>query len=183
MPSLRREPKAIASPRAQSAVRDSTISMRALRIRSRPVRINSLFPATYYVSQYIPLWITNSAALGGGEENRLPMWVRVSSFTPVGDTLRGSLPSKKPDQGESNQSLYLTWVSLRAFWYASSQIFSYLSATSYKTFYIEKKKKNLKNVLQMCWNFFFNTPLCHIILDSEYPFGDKGKWLIFSRKS
>lgn len=48
----------------------------------------------------------NSAAFGGGDENRFPMCVNVSSLTPVGATFNGSLPSKKPDHGESNQSLY-----------------------------------------------------------------------------
>ena len=81
----------------------------------------------------VPLWMMNSAALGGGEEKRFPMWTRVSSLIPVDDILRGSLPSKKPDHGESSQSLYLMWVSLRAFRYASSQILSYLSRTSCNT--------------------------------------------------
>lgn len=35
---------------------------------------------------YLPLWMTNSAAFGGGEEKRLPMWTKVSSITPVGAT-------------------------------------------------------------------------------------------------
>lgn len=55
----------------------------------------------------------------------------VSSLIPVGDTFKGSFPSKKPDHGESSQSLYLICVSCLALTYASSQIFSYLSLTSY----------------------------------------------------
>lgn len=88
IPSLSSEPKAIASPIAQSTILLSTISLRAARIRIKP------------------LWMMNSAAFGGGDENRLPICVRVSSLTPVGATFNGSLPSKKPDHGESNQSLY-----------------------------------------------------------------------------
>lgn len=89
-----------------------------------------------------PLWITNSAAFGGGEENLLPMWTNVSSLIPVGVILSGSLPSKKPDQGESSQSLYLICVSLPALTYDSSQILSYLSRTS-----LEKIKNKPENYL------------------------------------
>lgn len=88
LPSLSREPNAMASPIAQSTILLSTISLRAAKIRNKP------------------LWIMNSAAFGGGDENRFPMWIRVSSLTPVGATFNGSFPSKKPDHGESNQSLY-----------------------------------------------------------------------------
>jgi len=80
----------------------------------------------------LPLWITNSAALGGGWLTLLPMCTSVSSFKPVVPAFKGSFPSKNPDQGESSQSLYLMWVSLREFVSASSQIFSYFSLTSYK---------------------------------------------------
>lgn len=75
--------------------------------------------------------MTNSAAFGGGDENFFPICTSVSSLIPVGDTFNGSFPSKKPDHGESNQSLYLMCVSCLALLYASSQIFSYLSLTSY----------------------------------------------------
>lgn len=59
----------------------------------------------------VPLCITNSAALGGGDENLLPICVNVSSLIPVFETFNGSFPSKNPDHGESNQSLYLICVS------------------------------------------------------------------------
>jgi len=58
------------------------------------------------------------------------MCVNVSSLIPVVETFNGSFPSKNPDQGESNQSLYLICVSLREVEYASSHILSYLSQTS-----------------------------------------------------
>lgn len=57
--------------------------------------------------------MTNSAALGGGDENRLPICTKVSSLIPVLKTFNGSFPSKNPDHGESNQSLYLICVSFR----------------------------------------------------------------------
>uniref|UniRef100_A0A2M4DFG7 Putative secreted protein n=1 Tax=Anopheles darlingi TaxID=43151 RepID=A0A2M4DFG7_ANODA len=101
----------MASANAQSIVLFSSISLRAASTRSKP------------------LWMTNSAAFGGGDEKRLPMCTSVSSITPVGATFRGSLPSKKPDHGESIQSLYLMCVSVFACSNASSQIFSYLSLT------------------------------------------------------
>lgn len=31
----------------------------------------------------VPLWMMNSAAFGGGEEKRFPMWTKVSSTIPV----------------------------------------------------------------------------------------------------
>lgn len=65
------------------------------------------------MSNNIPLCITNSAAFGGGDENRLPICVNVSSLTPDFEAFKGSLPSKNPDHGESNQSLYLIVVSFR----------------------------------------------------------------------
>ena len=46
MPSLRRDPKAIASASAQSVVRSFTMSMRALKILFRPVR------STKYIMRY-----------------------------------------------------------------------------------------------------------------------------------
>ena len=47
-----------------------------------------------------------SSALGGPALNLFPMWVRVSSWTPVTPILRGSLPSKNPDHGLSSQYLW-----------------------------------------------------------------------------
>lgn len=78
-----------------------------------------------------PLWMTKSLALGGALANLRQMWVRVSSWTPVGEARRGSLPSKKPDHGESIQCLLNTRVSILAAAKASSRIFSYLSLTSW----------------------------------------------------
>ena len=52
------------------------------------------------------LWMMKSSALGGPALNLFPMWVRVSSWTPVTPILRGSLPSKNPDHGLSSQYLW-----------------------------------------------------------------------------
>ena len=87
-PSFIRDPKAMASPKAQSTVRLLTMSNRDFKIL------------------VIALWIRKSWALGGPALKRFPMCVKVSSWTPHSPTLCGSFPSKNPDQGLSNQCLW-----------------------------------------------------------------------------
>ena len=100
--------------------------------------------------EYSPLCTMNSAAFGGGEENRFPMWTSVSSLIPVADIFKGSFPSKNPDHGESSQSLYLMCVSWRAAAWASSQIFSYLSLTSWENWFIDKFVEVLFQFQKLC---------------------------------